>query len=290
MKKILIAVMLVMAPIAAFAEMVDVESPVPAGSTLVLNIRRIGLDWSQTTVRNAAAYSDSPIQQLSADSQDFIRGVGDIALEYEHGRFKWENALFTEYGRTRLKPTGAPTVSNENADKILLSSNASYAVWEAYSFKFGPTARSQYETEYTRNGDAPRRNLARVNAGLALFDHAIIRDLYLVGVYEYDFTFPVDVSKFALEFGWRLEYNIKEGVRISTNGYYREYLDYSYFLGVDLERDLSATLRLDTNLWNNFNAGPYIQYRRAKSREADVYASNMMVGVSFNYITSFGLR
>ncbi|MCL1902751.1 MAG: DUF3078 domain-containing protein, partial [Alphaproteobacteria bacterium] len=235
-------------------------------------------------------YSDSPIQQFTADSQEFIRGVTDVALEYRHNRIKWDNSLYAEYGRTKLKPDNGPAVVNENADKILLSSNFAYGWLETPAFKFGPTARAQYETEFVPNGNIPRVNIARTNAGFALFDHKIIRDLYLVGVYEYDFTFPQDVSKFAVELGWRLEYEIKEGVKLSTNGYYREYLDYSYFLGVDLVRDMNAVLRMDTNLWNNLTMGPYVQYRRAKSREADVYASNFMIGISFSYITSFNLR
>ena len=109
-------------------------------------------------------------------------------------------------------------------------------------------------------------------------------------VYEYDFTYSdAKTNKLAAELGWRLEYAIREGVKLSTNGYYREYLSYSEYVSTDLERDFNAVLRLDTNLWGDMTMGPYVQYRRARARGADVYGSNFVMGISFNYITSFGL-
>lgn len=265
--------------------------PVAANASLDLNIRRVGLDISQTNVKNGAAYYDSPIQALKADNQEFIKSTNDIALEYRAGDISWDNILFSEYGRTKLKPFEKPETTSENADKILLSSNLSYAYWKTDAIKFGPMAQAQYETEFTANdGDIPRRNIARANVGFAAFDHKIIKDLHLSGVYEYDFTYSADqISKTAAEIGWRMEYEIREGVKLSTDGYYRKYLGYSKFLGTDLERDFSATARLDTNLWGSLTLGPYAQYRIAKSRAAAHQASNFIIGLSFNYITKFGL-
>ena len=54
---------------------------------LYLNIRRIGLELSKTEVRNSEQYQDSPIQALNADSQDFLKGVLDTALEYKKNKF-----------------------------------------------------------------------------------------------------------------------------------------------------------------------------------------------------------
>ena len=262
-----------------------------AKTDLVLNVRRIGLEWSKTQVRNSADYQDSPVSALKADSQDFIKGIFDTALEYNKDRFQWDNSLFMEYGETKLKPYNAPETVSENADDILLSSNLSYACWETSGFKFGPTVRAAYDTEFKTAGDTPRQNIVRANAGLSLFDNDIIKSLYLTGVYEYDFTYAGEQnSKLAAEVGWRLEYQVREGVRLSTNGYYREYLSYSEFVPTDLERDLSAVVRMDTNLWGDLTMGPYVQYRRARARGVDVYGSNLIMGISFNYITSFGLK
>ena len=180
--------------------------------------------------------------------------------------------------------------TNENADKILLSSDLAWARWHFGDLKFGPLVRASYQTEFEASGDAPRMNVVRVNAGLSLFDHPIIKSLYLTGLYEYDFTYTDEpVNKGAVEAGWRLEYEIREGVKLSTNGYYREYLTYSAYEDTDLKRDFSAELRMDTNLWGSFTMGPYVQYRIAKSREADVYGSNFMIGLSFSYIMKYDL-
>lgn len=260
------------------------------GAQLDLNIHRIGLDYSKTQVRNAGAYQDSPVSALKADSQDFIKAVFDTALEYQNNRFQWVNSLFMEYGETKLKPYNAPETVSENADDILLSSNLSYACWEFSGFKFGPTVRGAYDTEFIASGDTPRQNILRANAGISLFDNAVIKGLYLTGVYEYDFTYAGDqTSKLAAEVGWRLEYKLREGVKFSSNGYYREYLSYSDYVSTDLKRDLSAIVRMDTNLWGDLTMGPYVQYRLARARGVDVYGSNFILGISFSYITKFGL-
>ena len=257
---------------------------------LVLAVRRIGLEWSKTDVRHAAEYQNSPISALKADSQDFFKGVFDAALEYNKNRFQWDNGLFMEYGETKLKPYNELPTTSENADDILLSSNLSYACWDFSGLKFGPTVRGAYDTEFVTSDDTPRQQVVRANAGISLFDNKIIKSLYLTGVYEYDFTYANEkVSKLAAELGWRLEYQVRDGVKFSTNGYYREYLSYSEFVATDLERDLSAVVRLDTNLWGDLTMGPYVQYRLARARGVDVYGSNFIMGISFNYITSFGL-
>ena len=262
-----------------------------AKKDLVLNVRRIGLEWSKTQVRNSADYQDSPVSALKADSQDFIKGVFDTALEYNKDRLQWDNGLFMEYGETKLKPYQGDETVSENADDILVSSNLSYDCFEFAGIKFGPTVRAAYDTEFKTADTTPRQNIVRANAGLSLFDNVIIKSLYLTGVYEYDFTYSNEkTSKLAAELGWRLEYQVREGVKLSTNGYYREYLSYSEYVPTDLERDLSAVVRMDTNLWGDLTMGPYVQYRRARARGVDVYGSNFIMGISFNYITSFGLR
>ena len=288
MKKICGIVLATLLSVPAYA--VDEVVANDAGTTLDLAIRRIGLEWSKTTVRHAAEYQESPVSALKADSQEFIKGVFDTALEYNHNRFQWDNGLFMEYGETKLNPYNEDPTSSENADDILLSSNLSYACWEFSGFKFGPTVRGAYDTEFRTDDNTPRQNVLRANAGLSLFDNAVIKSLYLTGVYEYDFTDAgAQTSKMAAEVGWRMEYQVREGVKLSTNGYYREYLSYSDFVPTDLERDLSAVVRMDTNLWGDLTMGPYVQYRRARARGADVYGSNFIMGVSFNYITTFGL-
>ena len=275
-----------MLPVMSMADQQNVQSD----PSLKLAIRRIGLEWSRTDVKHAGEYQESPVSALKADSQTFVKGVFDTVLEYKKNRFQWDNGLFMEYGETKLQPDGKDETVSENADDILLSSNLSYACWEFSGFKFGPTVRGAYDTEFKSDDDTPQQNILRANAGISLFDNKILKSLYLTGVYEYDFTYAgKQISKTAAEIGWRLEYQVREGVKLSTNGYYREYLSYSGYEKYDLERDLSAVLRLDTNLWGDLTMGPYVQYRRARARGVDVYGSNFIMGISFNYITSFGL-
>lgn len=282
MKKISLVLGLLILPNMAFAFADD--------TSLVLSVRRIGLEWSKTSVENSAQYQDSPVSALNADSQDFIKGVFDTALEYNNNRFQWDNALFMEYGETKLKPYDEPATISENADDILVSSNLSYACWDFSGFKFGPTVRGAYDTEFVARDGTPRQNIIRTNAGISLFDNKVLKSLYLTGVYEYDFTYAGEqTTKFASELGWRLEYQVREGVKISSNGYYRKYLTYSDYVPTDLTYDLSAVARLDTNLWGDLTMGPYVQYRRGHARGADVYGSNFVLGISFNYITKFGL-
>ena len=284
---IVFGLLVCMPVMAARADDGNAADTAATAGTLDLNVRRIGIDWSKTEVVHAEQYADSPIQALRATSQDYIKAITDVLLAYKKNKFNWDNSLFMEYGKTRLKPYDGPSTTDENADKILLSSDLSYACWEFSGFKFGPTVGAQYQTDFA--GD-PHQNIIRGNGGISLFDHPIIKTLYLGGLYEYDFTYAGDqTSKLGGEFGWRLEYEIRDGVRVSTNGYYREYFSYSKYVATDLDRDLNAVLRMDTNLWGDFTFGPYVQYRLAKARGVDVYGSNLVVGLSFNYITKFGL-
>lgn len=290
MKRYLAFLIVILLPFAAVAD--DTNNALFGvthdDSKLQLSVRRIGLDLSKTQVRNAEEYQDSPVAALNATSQDYIKAVFDTILEYTKNKFKWDNSLFMEYGKTTLKPYDAPATTDENADKILYSSDLSYECWEFGGLKFGPTVRGAYETQFADSTDSPRQNIIRASAGISLFDHNIIKSLYITGIHEYDFTYAGNQnSKLGAEFGWRLEYNIRQGVKLSSDGYYREYFSYSEYVPTDLERDLSAVIRLDTNLWGDFTMGPYAQYRLARARGAEHYGSNLILGISFNYITKF---
>ncbi len=280
MKKILCVLMALM-PMVSFAE----ESP--KDTKFNLNVRRVGLDWSKTSIANAKDYKNSSIAALKATDQENIKGVFDVALEYGFERFKWDNSLFMEYGKQKIKPFDDKSTVDESADKILLSSDLAYACWDFNSFKLGPIVRAQYETEF--QGD-PRRKIVRPNAGFSLFDHDIIKSLYVVGVYEYDFTeSDAKVNKSAVEGGWRVEYQIREGVKFSTNGYYRKYLSFSQESIDNYTYDLFAEARLDTNVWGDLTMGPYVKYRRAHAKGISDYGANTSIGVSFSYIHNFDL-
>lgn len=261
----------------------------PATGTLRANLRRLGLEMSSTDVKNAEAYVNSPVSQFNADSQTVIKGVFDGVLEYDRSNLQWNNSLFMEYGKTKLKPAGEPSDTNETADQILLTSEYTHKLWQVRHMDVGPMASVGYQTEFTKNQDAPRTQIVRGKAGIKVFNGDIIKDLYLAGVYEYDMTYPEHVSKSAAEAGWRIEYDLREGVHFSTDGYYRKYISFSQYIAEDLEYDLKATARMDVNLTQSLTFGPYITYRRGKARGTHQTASNMMVGVSLSYKDLFNI-
>ena len=58
---------------------------------------------------------------------------------------------------------------------------------------------------------------------------------------------------------------------------------------MDLRYDLNVTARMDVNLYSCLTVGPYVSYRRARSRSANAAGSNLMIGLSFSYIDLFNL-
>ena len=258
-------------------------------SSLKLNVRRIGLELSSTQVKHAKAYQDSPIAQFTSDSQTVVKGVVDVALEYERDILRWDNKLFAEYAKTRLKSDSGSVDNNESADKILLTSSYAHKLWNLEQGHVGPFAEIEYQTEFKRNADAPRQKVARAKAGIKLFDGTVFKDLYIAGVGEYDMTYDPDVSKSAAEIGFNIEKPLREGVKFFAEGYYRKYLSYNEYVGSDLKYDLNVTARMDVAIHSTLSMGPYVSYRRARSREASVDASNFMIGLSFNYSDLFNL-
>jgi len=269
--------------VALFALPTLAEETTASSSELKANLRRLGFEYSTTDVSHAREYADSPVSQFNADSQSLIKGVFDFALEYNQDNMRWNNGLFMEYGKTKLEPVDEPTESTENSDKILLSSNYAHKLWKYDTFNVGPTATVEYQTEFTANNDAPRTKVLRGKAGLALFEGDIIKDLYIVGVSEYDMTYSEKVSKTAGEIGWRIQYDLRDGVQLSTDGYYRDYFSFSKYIGTDLEYDFNATARMDVTLIDNLAFGPYVSYRTGKARATSVRGSNLQVGVALTY-------
>lgn len=266
-----------------FLSCAAVAQEAPEGGRLKANLRRLGLEMSSTEVKNAEAYQNSPVSQFNADSQTMIKGIFDGALEYENKDLQWVNSLLLEYGKTKLKPVDGENETNENADQILLTSEYTHKMWQYKTVDFGPMASLGFQSEFTKNQDAPRTKILRGKAGFKVFNGKIIKDLYVAGVYEYDMTYPEHVSKSAAEIGWRLAYDFKENLQFSSDGYYRDYLTYSHYIAEDLKYDFKATARMDANLTNTLTFGPYVSYRQGKARGTDKTGSNFVIGLSLVY-------
>ncbi len=258
---------------------------------LKANFRRIGLELSSTNVTHSKEYQNSPVTQLNTDSQSVVKGVFDFLLEYNRDNLRWNNAIYAEYGETKVKPVDEPAETNETADKIVFSSDYAHKLFKFKQIDFGPMAAAEYQTEFTANDDAPRSKILRAKAGLKLFDGTYVKDLYIAGIGEYDMTYSdAHVSKSAGEIGWRIEKSPRDGVMFSTDGYYRRYFSFSRYVGTDLKYDLNLTARMDVNISDTLTFGPYLSYRYARSREADAAGSNLTIGVSFAYKDLFSFK
>ena len=261
-------------------------------SDLRANFRRVALEMSSTEVKNADLYVDSPNSQLSADSKTMVKGVFDFVLEYEQPNWQWNNSLFMEYAETRLKPAGEKHTTDEDADKILLTSDYNCKLWklEFQNADAGPFASVAYQTEFTRNNDAPRMKVARGKTGLKLFNGKYIKELYAAAVGEYDFTYSGDqVRKGAYEIGIRAERPISDQVKFQLEGYFRNYVSYSKYVVTDLKYELSVTGRMDVKIYQKFSLAPYVSYFQGKARGVDKEGSNFLIGLSFAYSDLFNL-
>ena len=256
------------------------------------NFRRVALEMASTEVQNAKYYTDNPNSQLSADSQTSIKGVFDFVLEYEQPDWQWNNSLFAEYGRTKIRPTDDETTTSEDADKILLTSDYSRKMWrfEADNAEAGPFASIAYQTEFKANNPAPLQKIFRGKTGVKIFNGNIIKELYAAAVGEYDMTYrDARTTKAAYEIGWRTEYVNSEQVKFQLEGYYRDYLTYSEYVGTDLKYELSVIGRMDVKVHKQFSLAPYVQYFQGEAREVGKTGSNFMIGLSMAYSEIFGL-
>lgn len=247
------------------------------------NLKRISLELSSTEVKNAKEYKDSPNSNLSADSETVTKGALDFSLDYNQPKYLWSNSLFAEYGKTKIKPVDGPDVTSENSDKILLSTDYSRKVWRMWNADVGPFVRAEYQTEFEPNEDAPRTKIARGLAGMKMFEGEYIKELYVAGMGEYDFTYSKEISKYGYEIGLKAEYPLREGVKFDLDTYFRDYLGYSSYQATDFEYEFNATGRMMVNIYKNLSFGPYVQYFRAIDRGSKKYGSSTIIGVAVDY-------
>lgn len=269
------------------------EAPEGAGSETFgwsANLKKAGIELSSTEVKNSKEYKDSPNSSLSGDSETVTKGIFDFSLTNEQQNYKWENNLFMEYGKTKLKPVDGPDIENETADKILLSTDYARKSWQYWDAYVGPFANVAYQTEFSPNDDAPRTKIVRGMAGLKMFDGKYIKNLYVAGVGEWDFTYKHDkTTKAAYEIGLEAEYPLREGVTCNLDTYFRDYVAYSSYNPKDFEYEYSAKANMMVDVYNGLAIGPYIQYFRATDRGSRKYGSSTIIGVEASFGGSWGL-
>ncbi|MBQ9035775.1 MAG: DUF3078 domain-containing protein [Alphaproteobacteria bacterium] len=269
------------------AQAADQIAPDGAGSEKLgwsANLKKASVQLSSTEVSHAKEYKDSPNSQLSGDSETVVKGIFDFALTQEKDDYKWENSLFMEYGKTKLKPVDGPNVENETADKILLSTDYARKMWKYMGAYVGPFGNFAYQTEFEPNDDAPRTKIFRGMTGLKMFDGKYIKNLYGGLVGEYDFTYSSKkTTKAAYEVGIVAEYELREGVVFNLDSYWRDYFKYSSYNPHDFEYELSAKANMMVDVYNGLQIGPFVQYFRAEDRGSNTYGASTIIGIEGSY-------
>lgn len=253
-----------------------------------VELKRIALDLTSTQVSNAEEYQGFPYARLSANDQttsmvDFNFFAG---LYMPHSL--WSNTLKAQYGKTTVKPyDGSPNVTSKKADIILLTTDYAYTLWTVPNFlggfAAGPFVNAEYETQFSADKGANRRQVARARAGAKLFKGKYIKSLYISGVYEHNFTYSPASDNFAWETGLAAEFPIREGVKASIDGYYRDYISYSEDLYTNLDYEAGINARLDVLVWNNFSVAPVVNYFIAQAKAFRATGQNLFLGISFSW-------
>ena len=261
------------------------------GNQWTFNVRELSLNYSNTSVGNAREYQDSPIAQFSMDSQYNIIGKLDTLLDYTNDIGMWRTNLLLNYGKVKIKPVDGPADTTESADKIWLSTEYAFKTWQVSDFDVGPFGQVAFQTEFTKNQDSPRYKVISAREGIKAFEGEYVKELYGALVEEYDFTYSHDRNtKLAWEIGTRLEYPLREGVKLTGTARYTDYFSYSKYVGTDLTYDLDLTGKFEVNLTDTLAFAPYVSYRRGKARAASKAGDNFMIGLSLKYADLFNLN
>ena len=252
-----------------------------------VDLKRAALDLSSTEVKNAEDYEGFPNAKLTADSQHVIKGHLDLTGDYFAQHFVWGNELLMDYGKTTLKPTNGDKVTSENADNILLTSSYTHRMWQVEDvlggFEAGPYAAVSYQTEFNSQAGSRLKKVLRGEAGLKIFEGKYIKNLFVAGFAEEDFTYHPFSKKYGWQAGFEINQPIREGVKAVYSGLFRNYLHISQKEPTDLDYELSLSARLDVAVWKELAVAPIIEYYTAQGRAVAARGENLFVGVSFSF-------
>ncbi|MCQ2411105.1 MAG: hypothetical protein MJ053_06560, partial [Elusimicrobiaceae bacterium] len=227
-----------------------------------VELKKLAFDLTSTEVQNAQDYQGFSDARLTSDSQTSVRGSWDSIAEYPAAHLMWTNELAMDYGRTKIRPVNGNRLTNENADKILLTTGYTQRLWHVDDFlggfEAGPFANIGYETEFTKPDNAPRTRILRGTAGAKLFEGKYLKSLYAAVVGERDFTYKPYASKLAWETGVKLELPVRDGVIFKWDAMFRDYLTTSQKHPTDLDWEFETNARLDVEVYKNLFVAPFI--------------------------------
>lgn len=252
-----------------------------------VELKKLAFDLTNTEAKHAKDYEDFANDRLNSDSETTIRGAWDSIADYHATHFVWTNQLLMDYGRTKIRPVNGESLTNENADQILVQTGYTHRLWRTDEFlggfEMGPFANIGYETEFTKNSPAPRARILRGTGGIKLFDGKYLKKFYVAVVGERDFTYSPYASKLAWETALELEVPLREGVTFKTGALFRDYLDSTKTHPTDLDWEFTADARLDVQLYKDLYVAPFISYYTAQGKYVGPRGENVYVGVSFSF-------
>ena len=252
-----------------------------------LELKRAALDLSSTNVKHAEDYQGFPNAKLTADSQNILKGHLDLTGDYFAEHFVWGNELLMNYGKTTLKPVNGEKVTSENADQILFTSSYTQRMWQVEDFlggfEAGPFAALSYETEFNSQAGSRLKKVLRAEAGLKAFEGKYVKNLFVSGFAEDDFTYDPSSEKYGWQAGFEINQPIRDGVKAVYKGLYRDYLHITRKQPIDLDYELTLEARLDVVVWNELVIAPFVQYYTAQGRAVSKRGENLFVGVTFSF-------
>lgn len=253
---------------------------------LKIDIRRIALDFSNTTINVSNEYRDFGINQFSGDNSTIANLIADFALEHNFANSRITSKLYAEYGLIILNPKYQDTTRNETADNLIFNTGYTRKVLFFDDGFLGPFIDGEYQTEFTKKTDGSRNQYLRYKAGLKFLDGKYIDEFYFAGVGEVDLTYKPSSIKGAIETGLRANTPINDDLKLVYQGFMRQYVGYSMFRGNDLLYNFNLSVRLDVSINNGLAFSPFISARFARIRGANNIGSNVTTGISLLFSSS----
>ncbi len=257
---------------------------------LYANFKKVGLDLGTSKVSNYREYENSPNTELNENTQGVLKGMFEFAFEYEQPKYRWDNVVYAEYGKSKIHGNKGRDSYTENADKLQFLSEYTYKIWhfEKNNSDLGPFVSAAYQTEFTTDSDAKRQKVARLQQGLKLINGTKgITDFHLALVEELDVTYNKDDDKLAWQVGFTYKYPFANKYRFEFESYFRDYMSYSRYEETDFKYEWSAIAKLNIKLNDKFFIEPYVSYFRAEDRGNNKAGSNVIFGVAAAYSEVF---
>ena len=246
------------------------------------NFKRVGFDLATTKVSNYQEYENSPYSEINRNTQGVLKGVFDFAFEYEKPKYRFDNMIYAEYGKSRIYGNPGKKKYTENADELRLTSEYIYKIWHFdNSADLGPLVNISYLTEFTSDMDVNRRKVVQSMQGLKMINGTEgLTDFHLLALEELDFTHANEDTKTAWQIGFTYKHPFAQKYRFELECYYRDYLSYSRYESTDFRYEFFTIAKLNVMMRDKFFLEPYISYFRAEDREHKKAASNLMFGVA----------